>query len=78
MTLVGLDFLFPNGTTVRVALNATQAVITTVRQGSSGVYTGSGAKWDGTPDLSYYKVSINSPENGVVGTFDLKSVAPAQ
>lgn len=78
MTVVGVDFLFPNGTTNSVELTATEAVITTIGQGSSADYKGAGAVWHGAPDLSCYEVKINSPENGVVGTFELKSIAPAQ
>lgn len=78
VTVVSVDFLFPNGTTSSVELTATEAVITTVYQGSSAVYKDAGAGWKGASDLSYYEVKINSPENGVVGTFGLKSIAPAQ
>jgi hypothetical protein len=78
VTVVGVDFLFPNGTTGSIELTATEAVITTIYQGSSAVYKDTGAGWQGAPDLSYYEVKINSPENGVVGTFELKSIAPAQ
>jgi hypothetical protein len=78
VTVVGIDFLFPNGTTNSVELTATEAVITTIDQGSSADYKGTGAEWHGAPDLSCYEVTINSPENGVVGTFELKSIAPAQ
>jgi hypothetical protein len=77
-TVVGIDFLFPNGTTDSIMLNATEAVITTVGQGSSAVFEKSGAKWEGAPDLSSYILNINAPESDVIGTFCLKSVAPAQ
>lgn len=78
VTVVGIDVLFPNGTASSIELTATEAVITTIDQGSSAVYKDTGAKWHGAPDLSCYEVKINSPENGVVGTFELKSIAPAQ
>lgn len=78
VTIVGIDFLFPNGTTSSIGLAATEAVITTIDQGSSAVYKEAGARWQGAPDLSFYEVKINSPENGVVGTFTLTSIAPAQ
>lgn len=77
VTIVGIDFLFPNGSTSSVELTATEAVITTVGQGSSGIYKDTGAQWQGASDLSSYIVSINSPRTGVVGTLKLKSVAPA-
>ena len=78
VTIIGIDFLFPNGSTSSVELTATEAVITTVGQGSSGIYKDTGAQWQGAPDLSSYIVSIDSPRTGVVGTLKLKSVAPAQ
>jgi len=78
VTVVGIDFLFPNGTTNSIMLKADEAVITTIGQGASAVFENSGAKWTGTFDLSSYAVEINAPESGVVGTFHLKSLAPAQ
>ncbi|KAH8775088.1 hypothetical protein BGZ57DRAFT_762719 [Hyaloscypha finlandica] len=77
VTVVGIDFLFPNGTTNSIMLKADEAIITTVGQGASAVFENSGAKWTGTFDLSSYAVEINAPESGIVGTFDLKSLAPA-
>jgi hypothetical protein len=59
-------------------LSASEAVITTEDQGSSAVFKKSGARWEGSPDLSWYTVKINAPESGVVGTFRLNSLAPAQ
>ena len=59
-------------------LKADEAVITTVGQGASAVFENAGAKWTGTFDLSSYAVEIDAPESGVVGTFHLKSLAPAE
>jgi hypothetical protein len=78
VAVISMDFLFPNGTSRSIDLAATEAVITTIDQGSSAVYKGAGAQWQGAPDLSSYIVSIDSPKSGVVGTFKLKSRAPAQ
>jgi hypothetical protein len=78
VTVVGIDFLFPNGTTDSIMLNASEAVITTVGQGSSAVFEKSGARWEGAPDLSSYIININAPESGIAGRFRLDSVAPAQ
>lgn len=78
VTVVGLDFVFPNGTTDSIMLSASEAVITTEGQGSSAVFKKSGARWEGSPDLSWYTIKINAPESGVVGTFRLNSLAPAQ
>jgi hypothetical protein len=78
VAVISVDFLFPNETSRSVDLAATEAVITTIDQGSSAVYKGAGAQWQGAPDLSSYIVSIDSPKSGVMGTFKLKSRAPAQ
>jgi hypothetical protein len=78
VTVVGLDFVFPNGTTDSIMLSASEAVITTEGQGSSADFKKSGAKWEGSPNLSWYTIKINAPESGVVGTFRLNSLAPAQ
>jgi hypothetical protein len=78
VTVVGIDFMFPNGTTKSAMLDATEAIITTSGQGSSAVFENTGAEWTGESDLSLYEVTINSPNSGIVGSFRLKSVAPAQ
>lgn len=78
VTVIGIDFLFPNGTTGSFMLNATEAIITTVGQGSSACFKNSGAEWAGAPDLSSYLVEIKAPKSGVAGTFKLRSLAPAQ
>lgn len=51
--------------------------MTTIRDGSQGVYKGAGASWYGAPDLSEYVIRINSPASGILGTLSLKSKAPA-
>ncbi len=74
ITTVGIYITSADGTIYEHYLNATEATITSYGQGSSGVFNGAGAKWEGTPDLSYYTVRINSED--VSGTLVLKSVAP--
>jgi hypothetical protein len=78
VTTVGIDFSFQNGTASSVHLSASEAIITTIGQGSSGCFEKSGAVWKGAPDLSSYLVEIDAPGSGVVGTLRLDSVAPAQ
>ncbi len=78
ITSTGLDFPFPNGTTNFITLSDSEAVITTEGQGSSAVFKKSGAKWEGSPDLSWYTVKINAPGSSVAGTFRLNALAPAQ
>jgi hypothetical protein len=76
VTVVGI---YPqiNGNTSFFNLDASEAIITTINQGASGVFNGTGSSFTGSPDLSEYTISINSPENGVVGSVSLKSIAPA-
>jgi hypothetical protein len=76
VTVVGI---YPqiNGNTSFFNLDASEAIITTINQGASGVFNGTGSSFTASPDLSEYTISINSPENGVVGSVSLKSIAPA-
>lgn len=77
ITKVGVYATYPNGTITGGYLDATEAVITTDGQGASGDFVGSGAKFQGTPNLSSYSVSITAASRGIVGTFNLTSTAPA-
>ncbi|KAE9365283.1 hypothetical protein N431DRAFT_387394 [Stipitochalara longipes BDJ] len=76
VTRFEIHALLPNGTLFNALISAEEAVITTVGEGSSGDFKGTNASWTGTPDLKYYKIEVNSPANGVFGTFNLRSVAP--
>lgn len=76
--VIAVFYSFPNGTVGdTIWLNAAQAVVTTNQDGSSGRYVGADAAWKGSPDLQQYEININSPEKGVVGCFQLRSLAPA-
>lgn len=55
-------------------LQAGAATITTDGDGASGVWKGTGFEFSGTPDLSSYTVTIDSPLLGITGTLELKSV----
>ena len=77
VTIVGVYATFANGTRFAVYLDANEAAVVTAGDGSSGEFDGAGAAWVGAPDMSSYQVIIDSPENGVVGAFNLESVAPA-
>lgn len=76
-TVVEVSTRFANGTTTNVFIDASEAVITTVDNGSSGSYNGSGSGWVGSPDMSHYVVTINSPEYDLYGTLTLNSIGPA-
>lgn len=72
---VDIDATFPNGTTVSALAVASSAVVTTIEQGSSGVYVGTGANWTGAPDLSLYTITLDSAELGISGKVTFKSVS---
>lgn len=78
VTTVEITFSFSDGINGSLGLNASQAVFTTIDQGSSAVFEDSGAQWKGEPDLSSYLVETNAPNLGVIGNLTLKFVAPAQ
>ena len=53
---------------------ATEATVVSVGNGASGFWKGSGMNFVGTPDLSNYLVSVDSPSIGVKGFMTLQSV----
>lgn len=77
VTFVSIKVSFPNGTSSDFDIAASEATITTLQDSSSGCFEGTGSSWIGAADLSSYIVTIDSPSNGIVGTFSLKSLAPA-
>lgn len=77
VTTVGVYAQFPNGTVTSTYLAASEAIVTTLGQGSSGYFAGTGASWLGALDDSWYNVQIVSPSTGVYGNFNLLSTAPA-
>ena len=64
---------FPNGTLFQVDLVGGDAIVTTVGDGSSGNWTGTGASWVGAPDLSLWTVTFDAPQ--FKGEIVLKSVS---
>jgi hypothetical protein len=58
---------FPNGTLWEAQVPATKAVITTDGEGASGVWEGSGFRFEGTANLGKYCIEIDSAEAGVKG-----------
>ncbi|KAK2848559.1 hypothetical protein FQN49_005602 [Arthroderma sp. PD_2] len=67
---------FPNGTVSTHIAHAQKAVIETSRLGYAGIYSPIGMGWQGSADLSRYRVSLNDKILGIRGTLDIKSVAP--
>lgn len=65
---------FANGTRFETSLLATEAVITSVGDGSEGTFEGAGASWWGSGDMERWGVEIDAPGAGVVGTLRLDSV----
>ncbi|KAI9816472.1 MAG: hypothetical protein M1827_001604 [Pycnora praestabilis] len=74
---VDLWVSFPNGTIYTPFVNATEAVVVTVGDGTTGYWEGTGMSWTSTPDLSYYVVNVNAPNLGIYGSLVLQSIAPA-
>src|ERR1039458_9542835 len=52
---------FSNGSSFGFIVPATEAVITTLGDGSSGLFCGAGyeSSWIGSPDLSFYEISLS-------------------
>ncbi len=77
VTTVAISGTYPNGTLFAKQLDADKAIISTVGDGSSGLWTGNDSSgWIGTSDLSRYVVKIKAPGAGVIGCLSLKSIAP--
>jgi hypothetical protein len=76
LTLVGTEVTWPNGTTETFLFNATEATVTVLGNGASGVWEApvGTASFDGTPDMSSYRVDLHSPF--VSGSITLRSVSP--
>lgn len=72
-TTVAVFATFADGTTSIVPLLAEGATISTAGGGATGIWKGAG-NFTGTPDLSNYHVSIDSPLLGPRGTLQLTSV----
>lgn len=53
------------------------AIVTSVDNGASGVWTGTGFQFTGASDLSKYTLVVNSPALNVSGKVAFTSVAPA-
>jgi hypothetical protein len=71
---------FDDGSLVFLPLNnlpykAGQATVTTDGDGASGNWQGTGFSFEGSPDLSTYKVMVDSPVLAIKGTLELKSVS---
>jgi hypothetical protein len=77
---ISVDGKLPDGKLFSIsAIPATNITVNTNGQGSSSVWEGSGStiSWDGTPDLSVYKLTITAPEYGIQGVITLNSVRNA-
>lgn len=56
-------------------LKAGQTTIVTDGDGASGNWEGTGFSFEGSPDLSSYTVTVDSPVLNIKGTLELKSVS---
>ena len=80
VTLVDLTINYAIGTRFAIGLNESQATFvsfeTCLGQGLDAYYDGSNAFFHINHDLTQASVHIAAPEQGVVGTFHLHSIAP--
>lgn len=65
---------FSNGTIYEQLLPGTTSTVTTSGDGASGVWSGTGAEFHGTPDLSRYTVILEDLGLDISGSMSLKSV----
>jgi hypothetical protein len=66
---------FANGTIFERLVPATIATITTLGDGASGAWNGTGASFVGAPDLSSYVVTLQDSAGDTSGTLVLNSVS---
>ncbi|KAL5342498.1 hypothetical protein BJX70DRAFT_355952 [Aspergillus crustosus] len=74
---VQIDLAWANGTTDSWLLFAGEATITVDGDGASAGFENTGAGFEGAGDLSWYTVTVDAPEKGVVGSLVISSEAPA-
>ncbi|KAL2817599.1 hypothetical protein BJX63DRAFT_440738 [Aspergillus granulosus] len=76
LTVVEAGLTWPNGTTETFLFNATGATITVLGNGASGIFEApvGAASFSGTPDMSTYRVDLDSPF--VSGSVTLQTSAP--
>jgi hypothetical protein len=72
---ITIDAEFPNGTSFAVSIPASSATIVTVGDGTTGVFEGAGSGWTSTPDMTRYLLTVDAPDFGIKGTFQLDSVS---
>ncbi|CEL04908.1 hypothetical protein ASPCAL06032 [Aspergillus calidoustus] len=78
LTLAEAEVTWRNGTTETFLFNATEARITVVGDGASGLFGEDQDTWAsfaGSPDMSLYRVDLRSAE--ISGSLTLRSTAPA-
>ncbi|KAL4945162.1 hypothetical protein BDV06DRAFT_231580 [Aspergillus oleicola] len=75
--LVQVDLAWPNGTTESWMFFAGETVITVEKDGANGNFSKTGCSFEGAPDLSEYSVHIDAPEQGIAGSFRIRSEAAA-
>ncbi|KAL3469590.1 hypothetical protein BJX99DRAFT_265053 [Aspergillus californicus] len=76
-TFVQIDLAWPDGETEAWILVAGDSTITVKGDGASGNFSGTGCAFHGAPDLSWYTIDVDAPEQGIVGSFQVLSNAPA-
>lgn len=78
LNFVHISGNFPNKTMFVAAVPAQDSYVSTVGNGSSGYWTGSGLSWSGSPNLREYIVQAEDLGSGFSGTVKLRSVMKPQ
>ncbi|KAF2494792.1 hypothetical protein BU16DRAFT_445564, partial [Lophium mytilinum] len=69
---------FKDGTSYDTFIPADEVIIKTTGDGSSGLYTGAGSSWSGTPDMSDYSMSFDIRDEGIKGEVQITRVCFAK
>jgi hypothetical protein len=75
---VSFTAMYPNGTEYQQFGFAGPAIISNGFFGIQGNWTGTGFTFQGTADLSYYKIIIDSPALGIQGSMTFNSVCESK
>lgn len=69
---------FKDGTSFDTFIPAEDVIIKTNGDGSSGLYTGTGSGWSGTPDMSHYSLSFDIQDEGIKGEVQITRTVPSR
>ncbi|RAH58996.1 hypothetical protein BO85DRAFT_511463 [Aspergillus piperis CBS 112811] len=75
MDFIQISGAFPNGTVFSDFLFADNAIVSTIGDGSSGLWNNTGISWAGSPDLQDYVLTLDAENLGYKGSFSMHSVS---